>query len=190
MTKLPLLWKVDLTPKIINSSNPSICSQLVVVKMKSKFVNFVKKILIKNDYCHIADCFFKVLKRSGTEVKKLEDIVECSCEKECCAQLAPDYAPFIRLLLTIPRSSCTNEWSFSTLKRVKTYLRSAMLQKRLNHIFIFRIFHIYAKMINNLDIDLLLNEFIERNLKKTATFTVVKKLINNYASNFWMHNKY
>ena len=66
----------------------------------------------------------------------------------------------------------TNERSSSALKRLKTYLRSTMLQKRLNLI---AILHIYAEMVDNLDIDLLLNEFIGKNSKRAATFAVPKK---------------
>ncbi|KYQ55428.1 hypothetical protein ALC60_05716, partial [Trachymyrmex zeteki] len=38
----------------------------------------------------------------------------------------------IRVLLTIPTSTCSNERSFSYLRHLKSYLRSK--QKRLNHI--------------------------------------------------------
>ena len=40
---------------------------------------------------------------------------------------------FVRLLLTVPVSTCTAERSFSALRRLKTYLRSIMSQERLNH---------------------------------------------------------
>ena len=46
----------------------------------------------------------------------------------------PDLLKFIQLVLTIPVSSAQAERTFSCLKRVKTYLRSTMLQQRLNNL--------------------------------------------------------
>lgn len=40
----------------------------------------------------------------------------------------------LRIYLTIPMTSTTAERSFSTLRRLKSYLRSTMTQKRLNHV--------------------------------------------------------
>lgn len=40
----------------------------------------------------------------------------------------------LRIYLTIPMTSATAERSFSTLRRLKSYLRSTMTQKRLNHV--------------------------------------------------------
>ena len=40
----------------------------------------------------------------------------------------------LRVYLTVPMTSATAERSFSSLRRLKTYLRSTMSQKRLNHI--------------------------------------------------------
>lgn len=40
----------------------------------------------------------------------------------------------LRIYLTIPMTSTTAKRSFSTLRRLKSYLRSTMTQKRLNHV--------------------------------------------------------
>ena len=40
----------------------------------------------------------------------------------------------LRLYLSIPMTSATAERIFSTLRRLKSYLRSTMTQKRLNHL--------------------------------------------------------
>ena len=39
---------------------------------------------------------------------------------------------YAQLLAKLPVSSATNEWSFSTLKRIKTYLRNSLGEARLN----------------------------------------------------------
>ena len=44
----------------------------------------------------------------------------------------PDLLLFTRIVLTIPIASASAERSFSTMKRVKMYLRSTMIDGRLN----------------------------------------------------------
>lgn len=44
----------------------------------------------------------------------------------------PDLLLFTRIVLTIPIASASAERSFSTMKRVKTYLRTTMTDGRLN----------------------------------------------------------
>ena len=48
----------------------------------------------------------------------------------------PDLILFIQIALIIPVSSANAEQSFSTMKRVKTYLRSTLSEPRLNHAFV------------------------------------------------------
>ena len=44
--------------------------------------------------------------------------------------LVSEYIKFIRVLLTIPTSTCSNKRSFSYLRHLKSYLQSTMKQKR------------------------------------------------------------
>lgn len=78
----------------------------------------------------------------------------------------------VKLLLTLPGSSCTNERSFSRLRRLKNYLRSTMLQDRLNDI---SILNIYSDIANDIDNDSLLNKFIEKHNLRLQTFAVLYK---------------
>ncbi|XP_033638564.1 uncharacterized protein LOC117299214 [Asterias rubens] len=48
----------------------------------------------------------------------------------------PQVEQLLRLLLVSPASSCVAERSFSALRRMKTWLRSTMTQKRLNHLMV------------------------------------------------------
>ena len=48
------------------------------------------------------------------------------------------------ILATIPATSCSAERSFSALRRLKTYLRSTMGQKRLNNIALINVERAYA----------------------------------------------
>ena len=55
----------------------------------------------------------------------------------------------LRLCLLSPASSCAAERSFSTFRRLKTYLRSTMTQNRLNSLMLCQIHNKYA---SNMDI--------------------------------------
>ena len=56
----------------------------------------------------------------------------------------------VQLVLLIPGTSCTAERSFSSLRRLKTYLRSSMKQKRLNHI---AVLHLHKQYVDTIDIE-------------------------------------
>ena len=60
-----------------------------------------------------------------------EDVFSFLMTMPCVFQ---DLITFARLTLTIPVLSATSERRFSTLKRVKTYLRSTMSELRLNNL--------------------------------------------------------
>ena len=62
----------------------------------------------------------------------------------------------LRIYLTVPMSSATAERTFSTLRRVKSYLRSTMGQSRLNHVIIL---HAHKQRTDDLDICEVAKEF-------------------------------
>lgn len=115
------------------------------------------------------DMFLQLLKRQNETAKNLREVVDFFQKYEWMRGLVPEFVRFVTLLVTIPGSSCSNERSFSVLRRVKTYLRSTMLQDRLNNI---AILHVYSDMTDNLDLEELLNKFISRNTKRSAVFAL------------------
>ena len=69
-----------------------------------------------------------------------------------------------KLLLVMLATNASSERSFSALRRVKTYLRSTMSQKRLNHLMIL---HIHQEAVDKLDLKAIGNEFVgELELRK------------------------
>lgn len=54
----------------------------------------------------------------------------------------------LRLLLVVPASSAQAERSFSALRRLKTWLRTSMTQKRLNHL---AICHVHSERLDKID---------------------------------------
>ena len=77
---------------------------------------------------------------------------------------------FVKLLMTVPGSSCTNERSFSVLRRLKSYLRSTMAQSRLNNV---TVLNIYNEELNDEDIEELLNIFIDKHNIRRQTFAMI-----------------
>ena len=63
-----------------------------------------------------------------------------------------------RLILVMPATNAASERSFSTMRRLKTYLRSTMRQSRLNHLMLL---NINKQKIDNLDINIIADEFVQ-----------------------------
>lgn len=74
-----------------------------------------------------------------------------------CRQLFPHVEQLLRLLLVLPVSSASSERSFSSLRRLKTWLRATMTQQRLNHI---AVLHTHQEELDALDTSSILSEFI------------------------------
>ncbi|XP_015123627.1 uncharacterized protein LOC107045785 [Diachasma alloeum] len=82
------------------------------------------------------DFFVGLVEKKQPTLESIKDVVSFLRDNPWCHELVPEYSKFIRLLLTIPNSTCTNERSLNEAptRRLKNYLRSTMLQERLNNI--------------------------------------------------------
>ena len=63
-----------------------------------------------------------------------------------------------KFLLVVPASSATAERSFSTLRRLKNYLRATMAQERLNHV---AVLHVYKTRVDDLDVNKLKRLYLQ-----------------------------
>ena len=61
------------------------------------------------------------------------------------------------LILVMPASNAVSERSFSSLRRLKSYLRSTMTQERLNNILVL---HVHNDLTDNLNLTEVANEFV------------------------------
>ena len=73
----------------------------------------------------------------------------------------------LHIYLTVPLTSATAERTFSTLRRLKTYLRSAMMQKRLNHIVLL---HTHQQRTDELELLQIAQDFVTRNSRRKHFF--------------------
>jgi hypothetical protein len=90
-----------------------------------------------------------------------------SCDQQC---LMPQLKKLITLILVMPATNATSERSFSCLRRVKTYLRTTMTQKRLNHMMML---HTHISWVDKLDLIQIANLFVnnEHRSKMFGFFT-------------------
>ncbi|XP_018095803.2 zinc finger MYM-type protein 1 [Xenopus laevis] len=77
----------------------------------------------------------------------------------------PNFFIALRIFLTIPVTVASGERSFSKLKLIKTYLRSNMLQERLNSL---ALLSIECEEAKNLNFDSILKEFAERKARRVS----------------------
>ena len=73
----------------------------------------------------------------------------------------------LRVYLTTPMSSATAERTFSSLRRLKNYLRSTMTQKRLNHVILL---HTHKQRTDDLDLVSIARDFTQGNSRRKAFF--------------------
>ena len=72
-----------------------------------------------------------------------------------------------RVLLTIPVTVASAERSFSKLKLLKTYLRSTMIQERLNDL---AIIALEGELLEKIDYEHIIEDFISKNTKRMMLF--------------------
>ncbi|CAL9706252.1 unnamed protein product [Knipowitschia caucasica] len=73
----------------------------------------------------------------------------------------------VRLLLVVPVASAEAERSFSALKRLKTWLRSTMTQKRLNHVIVS---HVHQTSLDKLDLEDVCQQFVSVHERRRHVF--------------------
>ena len=66
----------------------------------------------------------------------------------------PEFSKMVHILAVIPATSCSAERSFSALRRLKTYLRSIMGQRRVNNIALLNIERTYAYSVVSILFDI------------------------------------
>jgi hypothetical protein len=72
--------------------------------------------------------------------------------------LIPDVMVLLKLCLMLPASTASAERSFSTLRRIKSYLRGTISQERLNHLMVL---NTYKEKVDKLDEAELVKSFID-----------------------------
>jgi len=99
----------------------------------------------------------------------MSTLVELLRNKVTWRDMLSEVTNVLTLFLCLPVTTCTAERSFSSLRRLKTYLRSTMTQKRLNHI---AFLNCHKDLTDGLDLTIIINDFISVNDFRKKTFAV------------------
>ena len=81
--------------------------------------------------------------------------------------LLSEVCKVMELILVLPAANAESERCFSKMKLIKTYLRSTMSQKRLNH---FMIFAVYPELVDELNLKEIGEEFVAKRSGRESVF--------------------
>ncbi len=100
--------------------------------------------------------------------RKLDNIVKLLLEIDPAVRsMFSDIEMLACLILSTPVSAANAERSFSTLRRLKTWLRTAMSQKRLTHL---ALLTVHRNKLNKLDMNGLISQFIQTTPERVSIF--------------------
>ena len=111
-----------------------------------------------------------VVKEALPEVRQVSSICtvcEAMNKSSTYKSILSEVHKVLRLYLTVPITSATSERTFSAMKRLLTYLRSTMTEKRLNNCVLL---HIHKELTDELDLIYIAKEFIKVNSDRERYF--------------------
>ena len=86
-------------------------------RLRDKFITL--RSILPNELRHSSD-----ISKLIQHIKSLDNFMQL---------LLNEVVALVRLILVLPATNAVSERSFSALRRIKTYMRATMTQKRLNH---------------------------------------------------------
>ena len=90
-------------------------------------------------------------------VTSVRTIAEGMNQSDIYKRMLAEVDKMLKIYFTFPVTTATAERSFSSLRRLKTYLRSTMSQSRLNNLFIL---YVYTEKTDKLDLESIAREFV------------------------------
>ena len=101
------------------------------------------------------------------EVTSLSTVCDMMNETSIGKVMFSEVHQLIQLYLTVPMTSATAERMFSTLRRLKHYLRSTMTQERLNHVIML---HTHKDRTDEIELTEIAKEFVSFNERRVGFF--------------------
>ena len=101
------------------------------------------------------------------KVTKIDTICEIMASKECHKECLPEIHKLLQLYNSVALSSATAERTFSTMRRIKTWLRSNMTANSLSN----RMFaNLHKERIDNINLEKVAIEFVARSERRQNHF--------------------
>ena len=127
---------------------------------------------LKVQLCMFPDVIKTALEGSITRVTNVRTIADAMLKSEIYQNMLSEVNKMLTLYFTFPVTTATAERSFSSLRRIKTYLRSTMSACRLNSLLLM---HIHKERTEKLDLAAIAKEFITSNSRRLNYFGKVKQ---------------
>lgn len=108
-----------------------------------------------------------IAKAKHFKISSVSDAINFFKQESYLQDLVPEVVKLIKIMLTVPVSSCTAERSFSALRRLKTFLRSTMTQTRLNDV---ALLNVHKQ--EEINIEVIANKFIKATKVRQNTFQI------------------
>ena len=114
-----------------------------------------------------AEMLRDICNRRGSRVTNMHELTQLLQGDPALCEMLPEVSQLVRLMLTVPATSCASERSFSLLRRLKSYLRTTMSQPRLNHA---ALCATYCDDLGALNMDEIVSEFSRRSGQRIRLF--------------------
>ena len=100
-----------------------------IVEIYSSVIKLVNQLSMLQDFVRVSTACQDVRK-----ITKVSTICEVMNSSDLGKSMFTEVHKLLTIYLTVPMTSATAERTFSSLRRLKNYLRSTMTQKRLNNV--------------------------------------------------------
>ena len=104
-----------------------------------------------------------------TKVTSIRTIAEAMNTSDIYKTMLSVVNKLLQLYFTFPVTTATAERPFSSLRRIKTFLRSTMTECRLNNLFLLYVL-IYKSMTDALDLSQIAKDFVSVNSRRMNYF--------------------
>lgn len=102
-----------------------------------------------------------------TKVTNVRTIAEAMNTSDIYKTMLSEVNRLLQLYFTFPVTTATAERSFSSLRRIKTFLRSTMTECRLNNLFLL---YVHKSMTDTLDLSQIAKDFVSVNSRRMNYF--------------------
>ena len=122
-------------------------------------------LLYSSSLCTVSMCFYCIFSQVQWNGKTTDDLPKTAMAtlQACRKELYPNIHTLLRIVCTLPVTSCECERSFSSLRRLKTFSRSTMGEGRLNSL---ALMYIHRALARQCSIDELVSTFARKKPRK------------------------
>ena len=117
--------------------------------------------------CMLPDMIKAAFNSSVKQVTNVRTIASAMLESDVYQKMLTEVDKLLVLYFTFPVTTSTAERSFSSLRRLKSYLRNTMNASRLNNLFLL---HVYKSRTDALDLVTIAKKFVAANSRRENYF--------------------